>query len=556
MNRALDPRTLRYAAGKVRITVFPAIGLVGKKDHGWIYDLADTQLSRGLITTLKSLLHNRPVRYGVWLEWAARLILLAIFWGFVPGLRAARQATDVSRQITEAIRSQRYTQAIQLADAALEATPEDAPLWTLKGIALEKAGDLQAAARSFKTALKFSADYLPALEGAAEVAYRLGDDKAQLFLHSVVALKPADPTAHAMLGAIAYKQRDCNSAVLHFDRAQSAVLSNAGALAQYGVCLLIVDRAKEAVEVLTRALQLTPGDKPTLLVLAEAQYATNDTDGAIRTLDPLLVSEPMEPDALALASSAYETLGNTPKAVELLHAAIVASPSNPQYYLDFASLCFSHSSFDVGVDMIDAGLKLLPDSSSLYLARGVLNVQRAKYLEAETDFAKANQLNPAQSLASLAWGLTLVQQDKLESALETAGEEVKKRPDDAFLHYLIAEVLAQRGASPGNVEFQQALHEGEEAVRLNPQFVLAHDTLAGLYLKENRLQAAEHHAREALRLMPSDQIALYHLIQTLRKTGDNKELPDLVKGLAQLRSDAREKEAKQNRYKIFELKPQ
>lgn len=264
----------------------------------------------------------------------------------------------------------------------------------------------------------------------------------------------------------------------------------------------------------------------------------------------------MESDALALASSTYEALGNAPKAVELVRSAIIASPRNPQYYLDFALLCFNHSSFDVGVDMIDAGLKLVPDSSPLHLARGVLNVQRAKYLEAEADFAKASELDPAQNLASLARGLTLVQQDRLDSALETARQEVTKHPDDAFLHYLIAEVLAQKGASPGDAEFQQAVHEGERAVKLNPQFILAHDTLAGRYLKANRLQLAECHAREALRLMPSDQIALYHLIQTLRKSGDNQELPDLIKRLAQVRSDAREKEAEQNRYKIFELKPE
>lgn len=122
--------------------------------------------------------------------------------------------------------------------------------------------------RILETALRFSPDYLPALEGAAEAAYKLGDDRAQLFLHRVVALKPSDPTAHAMLGAIAYKRHDCKSAVPYFDRAESAISSNPDALSQYGVCLLIVDRAKDAVAVLTGALRLAPADKRTRLVLA------------------------------------------------------------------------------------------------------------------------------------------------------------------------------------------------------------------------------------------------------------------------------------------------
>ena|SRR5258708_7949 len=99
------------------------------------------------------------------------------------------------------------------------------------------------------------------------------------------------------------------------------------------------------------------------------------------------------------------------------------------------------------------------------------------------------------------------------------------------------------------------IREGEQAVNLNPQFVLAHDTLAGLFLKSNQINLAEHHAREALRLLPSDQTALYHLIQALRRSDDKKEPPDLIKRLVELRRESREKETLQNRYKIFEVEP-
>jgi hypothetical protein len=58
----------------------------------------------------------------------------------------------------------------------------------------------------------------------------------------------------------------------------------------------------------------------------------------------------------------------------------------------------------------------------------------------------------------------------------------------------------------------------------------------------------------ALHGNPSDQEALYHLIQALRKSGkDTKnELPELVKRLAVLRQESRETEAANNKYKLFE----
>jgi len=100
-----------------------------------------------------------------------------------------------------------------------------------------------------------------------------------------------------------------------------------------------------------------------------------------------------------------------------------------------------------------------------------------------------------------------------------------------------------------------ATREDEQAVNLNPQFVLAHDTLAGLFLKSGQINLAEPHAREALRLLPSDQAALYHLIQALRRSDDKKELPDSIKRIGDLCRESREKEALQNRYKIFEVEP-
>ncbi len=307
---------------------------------------------------------------------------------------------------------------------------------------------------------------------------------------------------------------------------------------------------------LSAALSLTPGDGRIRQGLATAQFRSNQPQEVLQTLEPLLNATEPDPEVLSMASAAQEAVGDTPKAVELLRSAIVEEPRNPQHYVDFASLCFNHDSFQVGIGMIDQGLKLLPDAASLYLARGVLYVQAAKYPEAEADFDRANLLDPSQGIASLAQGLSLVQQDNLDAALDAAREELKKRSDDAFLHYLVAEILAQKGAAPGDAEFQQAIREGERAVKLRPEFVLAQDTLAGLYLKSNQIQLSIQHSRESLRLLPSDQIALYHLIQELRKSGQRQELPQLVKRVSELRQESRDKEALQSRYKIFETKPE
>ncbi len=422
----------------------------------------------------------------------------------------------------------------------------------MKAIACEKSEHFAESRKAFETAAQLSPNYVPALKGAAERNYKDGSERASFYLERLLVLNPQDPTTHAMVAVIAYKKRDCSKAIKHFGLAQEVIGSSAEALSQFAVCLLYMDRPAEATHELLTALALQPEDARVRRGLGTAQLRSNQPQEALKTLEPLLKRDKSETEVLSLASAAYEAIGDTPKAVELLRAAIVEAPRDPQNYLDFALLCFNHGSFQVGIDMIDQGLKLLLDSAPLYLARGVLYVQAAKYAEAEADFAEANRIDPSQNISSLARGLSLVQQDNLDAALEATRAELRKRPDDAFLHYLIAEILAQQGAAPGDSQFQEAIKEGERAVQLRPEFVLAHDTLAGLYLKSQRISQSIAHSRQALRLLPSDQNALYHLIQALRKSGQQQELPQLVNRLSELRRETKDTEAMLNRYKIFE----
>lgn len=137
-------------------------------------------------------------------------------------------------------------------------------------------------------------------------------------------------------------------------------------------------------------------------------------------------------------------MGNTPRAVETLRQAIVSDPTRNILYLHFADLCFAHSSFQVGIDMLNAGLQKLPNSAQLYLARGVLFVQLGQYAEAESDFDKAARLDPSQAFSSVAQGLTKLQQSNLDGALAITRARLEQHPNDGYLYYLKAETLRQK----------------------------------------------------------------------------------------------------------------
>ena len=161
-------------------------------------------------------------------------------------------------------------------------------------------------------------------------------------------------------------------------------------------------------------------------------------------------------------------------------------------------------------------------------------------------------MDPGQSLSSAAQGLVAAQQNDLDRALAAVRTKLARKPNDAYLLYLHADFLAQKGTEPDTPEFQTALQSAKKAVALQPALGDARVVLAKLYMQSGKYEEAAAECRKALEINPKDQTAVYRLIQALRKTGKQKELPDLLKRLAELRKQAAREEGERNRYRLVE----
>jgi len=466
---------------------------------------------------------------------------------------ASAQTTENSLEpITAAMRARDYDKAVELTRAALAGSPNNAQLWALQGIALASKGDNKEALPAFQRALKISPNNLAALAGAAQIEYQEGKPGAVQHLNHLLELRPAEPTAHAMLAVLDYRQGNCAGAAPHFEKAGELLDSQLDALHAYATCLVRLKRMDEAVTAFQKALALRPDDSHERLVLASIQLMAHKPQDAIATVQALLEAPDVTADTLQIASAAYEDAGDTPKAVSTLRQALLLEPRNVSLYLDFANICFTHESFQVGIDVLTEGLLLQPKADDLYVARGVLYVQLAQYDKAEADFEKAYELNPNQSLSTAAQGLAAVQANDLDHALESVQAKLARKPNDPLLLYLQADVLSQKGADPGTPEFQLAMQSAKKAVALQPTLAAARGVLAKLYMQTGQYPEAIEQCRKALAIDPKDQTAVYRLIQALRKTGDKKEIPELLQRLAQLREQATKEEKEHYRYKLFE----
>ena len=471
------------------------------------------------------------------------LFCLFVLW------QSSRPIVDVA-PITSALSEQRFAAALQLTERLLLGNARDPRIWTLQGFAHTGLKNQPKALEDFRQAVKVSPAYLPALKAEAQLEYEIHDENCVRTLKRLTAIEPNDPVSHGMLAALAYERHDCPAVVANYLIAETLIASQDAALTQYGECLVETGQKEKAIKILANAVALKPASWQFRYNLAVAHLLANMPTDALAALQPVLESQ--EPHVVDIASSAYEQTGDTPHAVETLREAIITHPTESFLYLHFADLCFAHDSFQVGIDMLNAGLKRLPDSAPLYLTRGVLYVQLSAYEKAESDFDKAARLDPSQSFSSVAEGLTQLQKNNLDGALAMTRAQLKVTPKDGYLYYIQAETLRQKGAEPGTAEFEQAVSAAEMAVQLRKNFALALDLLGTLYLRQGKLPLAIGEFESILQFEPTNESALYHLIVASRRSGNTETVPDLMRRLAGAKVLNKERDERMNRYAFVE----
>ena len=78
------------------------------------------------------------------------------------GVAVGSAARDQVDAIRSALQARDFDRAIDLSRSALQASPRDAQLWTLQGIALARKGDARSALSAFNQALAMFSPFAPA----------------------------------------------------------------------------------------------------------------------------------------------------------------------------------------------------------------------------------------------------------------------------------------------------------------------------------------------------------------------------------------------------------
>jgi tetratricopeptide (TPR) repeat protein len=366
-----------------------------------------------------------------------------------------------------------------------------------------------------------------------------------------------------MLASLAFQRGDCPRALVHFQRSGTALQQAPSSLAQFGDCLIRDGRPQAAAPVFQQWLTLDPGSNAARFDVGLSQYLNHQDHAAIDTLTPLLQPTPPRPDGikarvnlLNLLAAAEEGDHQTARAVAHLHEAIELAPRDPRNYLDLATISLTHRSYQVGIDVLNAGLQALPGNASLAVARGVLYAQTGHFAEAEADFRHAERaganVDAQRSAATVGMGIALMQTDHIDDAIALLHQKLAQAPGNPDLNFLLAVALQRKGMTPGSPAFRQAQAALQKALQARPRFAAARDELSALELREREPAQAAEDALRAMQLDPQNPSPVYHRMMALRQLGKTADAAKLARQLGQLQAAAQQRELVRNRVRLVE----
>jgi len=425
--------------------------------------------------------------------------------------------------LSDALGAGRFSEALQIADELLKTHPNDAKLLTARGLALDGIGRPQDALASFGLAIEAAPNFTPALKAASQTAYLHHDSRASDFLSRLLKVVRDDPTAHAMAGVLAFEAGDCAQSVDHFGRAGDEPARNELASSQFGQCLIKLGRAGDASAMFQALVALHPETTNGRYNLAVAQLLNGKAAEAIQTLQPLTSGEQPDPGVLNLLASAYVASRELDAAAGVLRRAIDLAPQQDVHYLDLATLYFQRDRFPPALEILNAGLRRVPDSARLLMMRGAVRAQMAEFEGASADFQAADKLDPERGYGSVGLGVLLNETNQLAQARDVLRQRLKSAPQDPMLNYLLADSLIREAVDPAAAEFEEARAALQRAIASRPAFAKAHAALAKLHSKAGRTENAIAELRVALQYDPAEKSALNQLFLLLRRTGREQE---------------------------------
>lgn len=326
---------------------------------------------------------------------------------------------------------------------------------------------------------------------------------------------------------------------------------------QEGKELIELEQFKEAIYVLSQAIQQEPKTPKIYIKRGIAYHLQKDFEEAIRDFSQAIQLAPQNAEAYNHRGNTYNELKNYSKAIHDFSQAIQLQPQNEEFYSNRAITHIKTKEFSKAVlDSLEA-LRIHPQYLEAYHHLGISYANLEEWESAQKTFKQILQLNPQDTVVHAHLGNLYFTQKKWYEAIAEYDQVISLDPNQentynnrglakyalgdlsgAIFDYTEAIRCNPRFEEPyynrGTAMFilgkiNEAIPDFTEAIRLRPTYVEAYNNRGGALFRLGRSQEAILDYTEAIRLQPEtihylSRGQIYHSLRQFQKAKEDLKI--------------------------------
>ena len=384
---------------------------------------------------------------------------------------------------------------------ALNDQPRSTPLTLLLATAYERSGAIELAEKQLAEAMRVS-NFNPAvsLNYVAFLQRRGSIARAEEVLTDLAGRWPQNIQVLSKFAEVKLARQDWSGAEAVAERIKRTGVNSSVADDILGTALLGEHKYDQALDALQGAYAAAPSSPQTMLALVEGYVRTKQIDKAVALLQSVLKADPANAQAYVLLGSIQQQTNAPKQALESFKMAVEKQPKSPAGYQALANFYLAQKNIGEAQNVIQTGLKQLPDNPSLHLILAAIEELNGDYDAAISEYElmlskDSGSLLIVNNLASL---LADHRTDKasLERAQSLAAS-LRKSPVPQF-----KDTLGWISYQNGN--YKDAVSLLEEATAALPNRAEIHYHLAMSFIATGELGKASEQLNMALDKVTND----------------------------------------------------
>ncbi|MGC1646731.1 MAG: tetratricopeptide repeat protein [Candidatus Sulfotelmatobacter sp.] len=349
-----------------------------------------------------------------------------------------------------------------------------------------------------------------------------------IILSSFLCLGQSSPQTHSPSGT--ERQTQPTSDI----PSRSGESAQAGDELQQGTALTRQGRFKEAVPHLVAARGGGIDTYALEFNLGLCYVGTGEYDKAISILQELRRRGHETANVDNLLAQAYVGKGQRSEALTALQRAAAISPQDEKLFAFVADACADNQEFELGLKVVELGLRSLPQSARLHYEKAVLLSQVDQFDVAKADFELARRIGQGSEIGYLAAGQEELLEGNIAEGIRIAREGISKGFQNPALLVILGKALLRSGIMPGQPEFNEAQNALEKSVAERPNDAGSQIALGQIYLLSGHLDDAIARLEAARKMRPEQPSIYAGLAKAYRQKGDSQRAEQAIAKLQSL----------------------